>query len=86
MKALKVLSLLVVVSLIFGIVTGCAPQPTPAEPTKAPAKATEVPTKAPEPEKVEPELSCAELTLRGDQHLYINDFMGNLVTQYVYHC
>lgn len=38
----------------------------------------------PEPDKIEPELSCAELATRGDQHLYINDFMGNLVTQYVY--
>lgn len=38
----------------------------------------------PVPDKVEPELSCAELATRGDQHLYINNFMGNLVTQYVY--
>lgn len=38
----------------------------------------------PETEQPEPELSCAELAARGDQHLYINDFMGSLVTQYVY--
>lgn len=40
----------------------------------------------PEPKTEQPglELSCAELAARGDQHLYINDFMGSLVTQYVY--
>ncbi len=33
---------------------------------------------------VESPLSCAELVARGEQHLYINDFMANLVTHYVY--
>ena len=35
-------------------------------------------------EVVETAMSCAELVARGEQHLYINDFMANLVTQYVY--
>ena len=38
----------------------------------------------PEPSLPEPDLSCAERVVQGDQHLYINDFMGNLVSQYVY--
>lgn len=32
----------------------------------------------------ETELSCTELVARGEQHLYINAFMANLVTHYVY--
>lgn len=35
-------------------------------------------------EVVDTQLSCAELVARGEQHLYINDFMANLVTHYVY--
>ena len=35
-------------------------------------------------EAVDTQLSCAELVARGEQHLYINDFMANLVTHYVY--
>jgi PRTRC genetic system ThiF family protein len=38
----------------------------------------------PEPSQPEPNLSCAERVAQGDQHIYINDFIGNLVTQYVY--
>lgn len=38
----------------------------------------------PEPSPPEPDLSCAERAAQGDQHIYINDFMGNIVTQYVY--
>jgi len=38
----------------------------------------------PEPSQPEPNVSCAERVAQGEQHLYINDFMGNLVTQYVY--
>jgi len=35
-------------------------------------------------EVVEAQLSCAEQVARGEQDLYINDFMANLVTHYVY--
>ena len=38
----------------------------------------------PKPLQPEPDLSCAERVAQGDQHIYINDFMGNIVTQYVY--
>ncbi|RLC87152.1 MAG: hypothetical protein DRJ03_06805 [Chloroflexi bacterium] len=66
MKALRVLSILVALTLVFGLVASCAPKPTaaptesPAEPTEAPAEPTEAsaepePTDVPEPEP-EPEL------------------------------
>jgi len=32
----------------------------------------------------EPGPSCAELVLRDEQHLFINDFIGNIAAQYVY--
>ncbi len=32
----------------------------------------------------EPNLSCAERVLRDEQHLFINDFIGNIAAQYVY--
>jgi PRTRC genetic system ThiF family protein len=38
----------------------------------------------PEPEIVPQNLSCAELVIREEQHLFINDFIGNIAAQYVY--
>ncbi len=54
MKAVKVLSLMVVLSMLFGVVAGCGPQPTEA-PTEAPEEEEAEPTEAPEePEEEEP--------------------------------
>ncbi|MEA3340452.1 MAG: ABC transporter substrate-binding protein, partial [Chloroflexota bacterium] len=67
MKTLRILSILVALTLVFGLVASCAPKPTeaPAEPTEAPAEPTDAPaeptdapaepTDVPEPEP-EPEL------------------------------
>jgi PRTRC genetic system ThiF family protein len=39
----------------------------------------------PEPEaSPSPPLSCAELMLRDEQHLFVNDFVGNIAAQYLY--
>jgi branched-chain amino acid transport system substrate-binding protein len=54
MKAVKVLSLMVVLSMLFGVVAGCGPQPTEA-PTEAPEEEEAEPTEAPEEPEEEPE-------------------------------
>ncbi|RLC71864.1 MAG: hypothetical protein DRI52_04470, partial [Chloroflexi bacterium] len=51
MKAMKILGLLVVTSLLFSIATGCTPTP--------PAEATAVPTKAPAAEATPTEAPTA---------------------------
>jgi len=41
----------------------------------------------PEPEDSQPPetgVSCAELVERDEQHLYVNDFMGNIAAHYIY--
>lgn len=39
----------------------------------------------PEPEAPpSPPLSCGELVLRDEQHLYVNDFVGSISAQYIY--
>ncbi|HEY72643.1 MAG: peptide ABC transporter substrate-binding protein [Chloroflexi bacterium] len=59
MKALRVLSILVALTLVFGLVASCAPPATevateaPPEPTEAPPEPTDVPE--PEPTEVPPE-------------------------------
>jgi len=63
MKAVKVLSLLVAASLLFSVVTSCAPKPEPTA-TPKPAEATAVPTKA--PEKVEPLKIAMLAAMSGD--------------------
>jgi branched-chain amino acid transport system substrate-binding protein len=65
MKKLRILSLLVVVSLLFGIAAGCGPQPTEV-PTEAPAEEEEAePTEAPEePEEEEEEPAEEAETLK----------------------
>jgi len=61
MKTLRVLSILIALTLVFGLVASCAPKPTEAPPVEEPTEEpTEEPAEEPEPE---PELTKIPLTL-----------------------
>lgn len=38
----------------------------------------------PQPQADDAALSCGDLVLRDEQHLYVNDFMGNIAAHYIY--
>ena len=72
MRSLRVLSVVLIVVTILALVTGCAPQATPApEPTPVPA------TKAPEPTEPPPPPESRALRVTFSWPTYIDPAVGS---------